>query len=71
MHDLDFAMKTTQTECFVILAILQIEKRWAKVRTIVIAYSSIVSTCFRVRTRPHHEATTLHGVTTLQASLPT
>ena len=54
-------------ESFVILAILQVEKRWAKVK---IAYSSIVSARFRIRTRPHHEATTLHGITALQASLP-
>ena len=37
MHDLDFAMKTT--ERFVILAILRVEKRWAKVKTSAIAYS--------------------------------
>ena len=32
--------------------------------------SPIVSVDFRIQTRPHHEATTLHRVTTLQASLP-
>ena len=36
----------------------------------LLAYSPIVSARFRIRTCPHHEATTLHGVTTLQASLP-
>ena len=35
-----------------------------------VAYPLIVSTRFRIQTRPYHEATTLHGVTTLQASLP-
>ena len=72
MHEpgLDFAMETTQTECFVILTILQVEKCLAKVKTSAIAYSSIISACFRIWTRPHHEATTLHGVTNLQASLP-
>ena len=71
MYDLDFAMKTTQTESVCFLAILQVEKRWAKVKTSAVAYSLIVSGHFQLWTRPHHEATTLHEVTTLQASLPT
>ena len=52
MHDLDFAMKTTQMECFVILAILRVENRWAKVKTSAIAYSSIVSAHFQIRNAP-------------------
>ena len=70
MHDLGFCYENhSDGERFVILAILRVEKRWAKVKTSAIAYSSIVSAHFRIWTCHHHEATTLHGVTTLQASL--
>ena len=61
-------MKTTQTES-VLLSSPSYELKNV-VKTSAIAYSSIVSARFRIQTRPHHEATTLHGVTTLQASLP-
>ena len=72
MHDFDFAMKTTQTASVLLSSPpYKLKKRWAKVKTSAIAYSLIVSACFQIRTRPHHKATTLHGVTTLQASLPT
>jgi len=38
MHDLDLAMKTSQTKkCFVFLAISQVEKCWAYVKTSAIA----------------------------------
>ena len=57
-------------ERFAILAILRVEKRWAKVKTSAIAYSSMISARFRIQTRPHHKATTLHRVTALQTSLP-
>ena len=39
-------------EHFVILAILQVEKRWAKVSTSTIAYPPIVSAHFQIWTRP-------------------
>ena len=71
MHDLNFAMKTHSDGVrFVILAILRVEKCWTKVRTNAITYSPIVSACFQIQIRLHHEAAIIHRVTTLQASLP-
>ena len=47
MHDLDFTIKTTQTES-ILLSLLsyELKKRLAKVRTSAIAYSPIVSARF-------------------------
>ena len=42
MHELDFAMKTTQAESFVILGILRVEKCWAKLSKSAITYSAII-----------------------------
>ena len=61
-------MKTTQTENVVILTILRVEKCWAKVTTK--RYSLLIRSFPHVFEYGHHEATTLHGVTTLQTSLP-
>ena len=58
-------------EHFAILVILRVEKHWAKVKTSAIAYLfDRLRTFSNTNTPPLYEATTLHGVTTLQASLP-
>jgi len=65
---LDLAMKNHSDEkCFVVLAILQVEKHWDKVKTCAIAYSPNVSALFRMRNQIPF---TGNAVTTLTASLP-
>ena len=64
-------MKTTQMKN-VLLSSPSYELKNIGIRRelVAVAYSPIVSACFRIWTRPHHEATTLHRVTTLQANVP-